>query len=396
MPSFDTLFNEYANTKNGDVYAFCQKYKLNSVATRFLLIRSFDAENLKRLLGKYNISFSSGKEKELMKLTYDSSISISNLLDYIEAKRPELIKEREEEVAGLQEILKQIPVVGCGVRNDNVDTIVQTFTRNKDIKTYVKLEKFLDSDILSKVKQYCLWSYYNQTSNDIIELIFLKHKKVIPTLRKIYNVDFFLRVDDEIIPFDLKITHVSDEYFELASKGISVASSGHDNFIINKNNPSELEIIKDYYKTFKRQHKNLSLLNISDFKSDIKTVLADYISNLDSDSTKFVKNLQQAHEAYVPKDAESLKMLEWWNYKFQGERLFCNNNRLFVFFAYKHEFKDGRDLKGKNIDKIEHNINLLLDNLSINSVHKIQYHYDKDAKLEGDYSVLSLSTIYSE
>lgn len=57
MPSFDTLFNEYANTKNGDVYAFCQKYKLNSVATRFLLIRSFDAENLKRLLGKYNISF---------------------------------------------------------------------------------------------------------------------------------------------------------------------------------------------------------------------------------------------------------------------------------------------------------------------------------------------------
>ncbi len=396
MPSFDVLFNEYANTKNGDVYAFCQKYKLNSVATRFLLIRSFDAENLKKLLRQYNISFSSGKEKELMKLTYDSSISISNLLDYIEAKRPELIKEREEEVTGLQKILEQMPVVGCGVRNDNVDTIVQVFTRNKDIKTYAELEKTLDSDILSRVRQYCLWSYYNQTSNDIIELIFLKHKNVIPTLRKIYNIDFFLRVDDEIIPFDLKITHVSDDYFELASKGISVASFGHDNFIINKNNPSELEIMKDYYKTFKKQHKECSLLNISDFKSDIKTALADYISTLDSTSAQFIEKLKQTHKVYVPKDEVTLKMLEWWNYKFQGERLFCNNNRLFVFFAYKNEFKDGRDLKGKNIDKIERNINFLLDNLSINSIHKINYHYDKDAKLEGDYSVFSLSTIYSE
>lgn len=42
MSNFDSLFNEYANTKNGDVYAFCEKYKSNSVATRFLLIRSFD------------------------------------------------------------------------------------------------------------------------------------------------------------------------------------------------------------------------------------------------------------------------------------------------------------------------------------------------------------------
>lgn len=66
MTNFDLLFNEYANTKNGDVYAFCQKYHANSVATRFLLIRSFDSENLKNLLTRHNVSFSSGKEKELM------------------------------------------------------------------------------------------------------------------------------------------------------------------------------------------------------------------------------------------------------------------------------------------------------------------------------------------
>ena len=133
MSNFDSLFNEYANTKNGDVYAFCQKYKANSVATRFLLIRSFDSKNLKKLLTKHHVSFSSGKEKELMQLAYDSDITIQNLLDYIEAKRPELIEEREREVSGLESVLQQIPVVGCGVRNDNLDTIVQAFTRNKDL-----------------------------------------------------------------------------------------------------------------------------------------------------------------------------------------------------------------------------------------------------------------------
>lgn len=194
MATFDSLFNEYANTKNGDVFAFCQKYKKNSVATRFLLIRSFDSKNLKKLLTKHSVSFSGGKEKDLMKIAYNSNISIDDLLNYIEAKRPELIAEREKEVSGLDAVLQQIPVVGCGVRNDNVNTIVQSFTRNKEIKTYKELEESLNSDILSRVRQYCLWSYYNQTSNDIIELIFLKHKNIIPTLRKIYNIDFFLRV----------------------------------------------------------------------------------------------------------------------------------------------------------------------------------------------------------
>lgn len=118
MVNFDTLFNEYANTKNGDVYALCQKYKENSVATRFLLIRSFDSNNFKKLLTQHNISFSGGKEKELMKITYHSCISINELLDYIEKKRPELIKEREKEVEGLETVLQQIPVVGCGIRND--------------------------------------------------------------------------------------------------------------------------------------------------------------------------------------------------------------------------------------------------------------------------------------
>ena len=395
MINFDELFNEYANTKNGNVFAFCKKYEKEAIATRFLLIRTFDAKNLKELLSQHHISFSSGKEKELMKIAYESNITIDNLLDYIENKRPELIKEREKEVDGLDDVLHKIPVVGCGVRNDNLDTIVQSFTRNKDLKNYEDLDKFLRDEILSRVKQYCLWSYYNQTANDIIELIFLKHKNVIPTLRKIYNIDFFLRVDDEIIPFDLKITHVSDEYFELASKGISHTEGCHDDFVVNKDNPSELETIKKYYKDYKKAHKGITLPNISTFKKDTKATMSDYICTLGEDAQKFISDLKDAHAAYVPSDQDSLKMLEWWNYKFQGERLFCNNNRLFVFLAYKNQFIDGRDLKG-NTDELERKINNLLDSVSLKTIHTVKYHYDKEAKLVGDYTVYSLSTIYSK
>ena len=157
MINFDELFNEYANTKNGNVFAFCKKYEKEAIATRFLLIRTFDAKNLTKLLLQHHISFSRGKEKELMKIAYESNITIDNLLDYIENKRPELIKEREKEVDGLDDVLHKIPVVGCGVRNDNLDTIVQSFTRNKDLKSYEDLDKFLRDEILSRVKQYCLW-----------------------------------------------------------------------------------------------------------------------------------------------------------------------------------------------------------------------------------------------
>lgn len=395
MNNFDSLFNEYANTKNGDVFGFCKKYKENGIATRFLLIRSFDSKNLKNLLTQYGIPFSNGKEKELMKTAYNSTISIKNLLDYIEAMRPTLIQERQTEIAGLEKVLQQIPVVGCGIRNDNVDTIIQAFTRNKSIKSFEELEVTLNSDVLSRIKQYCLWSYYNQTSNDIIELVFLRHKNVIPTLRKIYNIDFFLRVGDEIIPFDLKITHISDEYFELVSKGITVSKTGHDNFVVKKENASELETIKAYYKEYKKKHRKLSLPAISDFKADTKAALSEHIITLGSASKEFIEKLQQAHAAYVPHSQETLKMLEWWNYKYQGERLFCNNNRLFVFLTYKTRFIDGRNLKGKT-KQIEKKINALLDGLSPDSIHTIQYHYEKDSKLTGDYTVYSLSTIYSE
>ena len=212
---FKTLYNEFENTK--DVCKFCESYQDDNISTRFLLIRSLDKPNLKDIITEYSSYDTNGKFQDLTEKAYMSSVTVEQLLSYIEDKRIGLIEQRAAELEGLAEVLADFPIVNCGVRNDKVDDIVKSFVRNKSIKTLGELEEELDSSVLPRIRQYSLWSYYNQTSNDIIELFFLKHPSVIPTLRKIHDIDFFVKVDDRLLPIDLKITHISDSYFDLAS-----------------------------------------------------------------------------------------------------------------------------------------------------------------------------------
>ena len=391
MVTFDTLYTEFEDTDN--VCKFFEKYESNSVSTRFLLIRSLDKENLKDIIVQYSSAKPTNALRSLTKLAYESSVTIPQLLDYIESQRSILISKREQELEGLTAILSQIPVVNCGVRNDKVDDIVKGFVRNKSIKSYDLLIEELDNSMLPKIRQYSLWSYYNQTSNDIIELFFLRHPKVIPTLRKIPNIDFFLKLGNKIIPFDLKFTHISDSYFDLVSGGIANNTKSFDDFYVTNAEESELKKIRAFYNLYRNENKNLGLLAPSSLS---KTELIDFIVKIGNDkSREFMETMERSHSKYVPVTSEDLKTLEWWNYKYQGERLFCNNNRLFVFLSYKTKFTDGRELKGKT-KEIGKKINALLDNLTESSIHEIHYHYDKETKLIGDYTALSLSTIYSE
>lgn len=112
------------------------------------------------------------------------------------------------------------------------------------------------------------------------------------------------------------------------------------------------------------------------------------------EARRFVTEMKQKHQTYIPHSNDELYPLEWWNYKFQGENLFCNNNRLFVFLAFKDRFIDGRELKGKTAE-IGNKINELLDDISVEKIHTIKYHYDSTSRV-GDYSALAISTIYSE
>lgn len=391
MSNFEKLYTEFENTR--DVCDFYQKYESDSTSTRFLLIRSLDKNGLKDIITSYSNKEPSGSFKELTKTAYETSVTIPQLLNYIEGKRHDLISARKEELEGLPELLSEFPVVNCGVRNDKVDDIVKSFVRNKAIKNIDELLSELDESVLPKIRQYSMWSYYNQTSNDVIELFFLEHPAVIPTLRKIHDIDFFIKLADKIIPFDLKFTHISESYFDLASQGILPAESGNDDFYISDEKKSELKIIRRYYQRFRKSHSGLHLETASKLsKSEIIDILAEYG---DDEDKSFITEVQKTHKKYVPTTNEELKTLEWWNYKYQGERLFCNNNRLFVFLAFTDKFVDGRELKGKT-KEISVKIKEMLDNISTSTIHDIHYYYDKEAGLEKTYHAKSLSTIYFE
>lgn len=396
MPDFVTLYTEYENVRNRDICSFCADHAENDAATRFLLVRSLDKNNLKDILSQYSGGTTDGNIISLAERAYSSSVTIQQLIAYIEGQRAELIRQREAELVLLDEVLANFPIVNCGVRNDKVDDIIKSFVRNKSLKSKDALTAELDHVVLPRIRQYSLWSYYNQTANDIVELFFLRHEAVIPTLRKIPDVDFFLKVGHRIIPFDLKFTHISDSYFDLASQGIirDPEARHHDDFYVCGNpNESESWVIKAYYSAYKRAHKAANLPNLRGL--DKNTLCELLTATGDAEAIRFVSGVKQRHARYVPTTPELLHSLEWWNYKYQGERRFCNNNRLFVFLAYTNKFVDGRELKGKTAE-IGRRIGELLDHLTEESIHTVKYHYDKDPGLAGDYTALSLSTIYYE
>ncbi|QCX34703.1 hypothetical protein FDN13_13880 [Caloramator sp. E03] len=386
MINFDKLYTEFEKTI--DISGFTNKYSENNCSIRFLLLRSLDKPHLIELMGLKKHSITNGDFKNILKQAYNSSTTIEDILSYIESKRTIIDNERKKAEEGLYNIINNYGSVNCGLRNDKVDDIVKDLVRDKSIKSIDMLLNRIDKDIIPKIRNYILWSFYNQTTNDLIEHYFIKHSKIIPTLRKIHHIDFFIKIDNNIIPFDLKITHVAEDFFDLYSKGlIENDENSSDSYSINENGESEIEIIKSYYK------KNKQIMSLPNYGGLSRKELLDILSSRHDEKTlNFVKSIYDLRRNSVEKIGSELKKLEWWNYKYQGERLFSNNNRLFIFLAYTNAFEDGRPLKGK-LDVIESAVNDLLNSINVNKINTIKYHYDKDPSKVGNYSAKSVSIL---
>lgn len=380
---FDQIYKDFENTV--DTNSFYSKYSNNKVSTRFLLIRSLDKSDLEYLYSlKTNTSMPSGlKGSQPFKYLFNTNITIEELVTYIESKRTEILEFRHRENDGLADLIANFDIVSCGIETDKVDDIVKRMVRDKSIKTKDQFEEKLYSVLLPKTANYVRWSFYNQITNDVIEEILLHNPRIIPTLRKIHDIDFFVKIGNEIIPFDLKITHISSEFFDLYQAGL-VESNGPDNFIVG-DNPKEIEIVKSFFKDNKQR------LNLPSYGGkDINELLEILKSKNDEDANLFINEMYAARERNVILIRDEIKKLEWWNYKFQGPRLFKNNNRFFIFLAYTNVFEDGRALKG-NIESIREKINEVLSTISLETLHTIKYKYEKQADINGDYETKVIS-----
>lgn len=355
--------------------------------SRYILIRSLANDHLKELIKTYTgEDLKKGKAEELYEILYSSTTTNDQIIEYINKKYPEVREFRKEQEEFLPKIISEFGNVKCGIRNDNLNDTAKELVRNKTIQSKADLESKVDEVLESTIRGYILWQYYNQVTNDLIEHLFNDHVNIIPTLRKIKYVDFLIKKGDDIIPFDLKITHISDDYFDLHKKGITKSNEGNDSFIIGVNK-SEMEIIKEKYKSVK---KDLSLPNYGSLsKSEMADIL---IQKGDDDTKKFVKSTLESRNTMITEIENNIVPVEWWNYKFQGERLFKNNNRFFVFLAYKDSFEDARPLKGK-LDEISKKINDKLNAIITEDFNLIKYYYTKDRGLEGAYEINSVSVL---
>lgn len=381
MVEFKTLNSEFENKK--DYYKFFNNY--GDDAIKYSLLRSLDNDNIIEFLSK---RIDTSNKKELLKNAYESDISIDEIVKYIMSKKEKLLVERKQNEDVLISMVENMDIVNCGIRNDQVDDIIKPFVRTKDFKNLDEMNIELDKKLMPRIRNYVYWSFFNQLSNDLIENSFYSHPSIIPTLRKIHNIDFFIKIDNKIYPFDLKITHISDEFFNSYSEGL-IRTNKEDEFI-SQNNINESKKIKTYYKEVKKDH------NLPNFGSLSKLQLLELLKNENEDTIddKIIDFIND-RENMINGIEKDIEPLEWWNYKYQGERLFSNNNRFFVFLVHKNKFEDGKDLK-KDILDIRNAIINKLDNLTKKDIHLIRYVYEKDQKVNGDYLINCISILIAK
>jgi hypothetical protein len=379
---FDELHKKFGK-KETDLYPLQKEIGFS----RYILIRSLDNDHLKELIkGNTGTDVTENNSDYLWYTLFRSDVSEKQIIDYIKNKYPEVSRKRREQEEYLPKIVKEFGDVKCGIRNDNLNELTKVLVRDKSIQSKADLEKRVDEVVNNKIKGYILWQYYNQVTNDLIEHFFNDHINVIPTLRKITYVDFLIKRNNEIIPFDLKITHISDEYFDLHMNGLTKSNEGNDSFAVG-HGQSEHEIFKAKYRSVKRE------LNLPNYGSLDKEQMFNILLNRsDERTTKFAEELLTQRIKMINAIEKDLTSVEWWNYKFQGERLFKNNNRFFIFLAYKNSFEDARPLKG-NLELIKEKVSNKLDTIIKYDLNHIRYYYDKEKGLEGAYQILSTSIL---
>ena len=358
---------------------------------RYLLIRSLDSGHLKKIL---NDEKSKLKGEGLYEAVYnDRSITIKFLRDFIKREYPTVKAQRMEEEKYLPSILSEFSNVRCGVRNDDLSDLVKGLVRDKSIVDKNKLDEKVSYIVRNTITDYIYWQYFNQATTDLLEHIFNDHPKVIPTLRKIKYADFFIEIGGRIIPFDLKITHLSENYYDLLDKGLVLQDNSADSFAIGSND-SEIEKIKSFYKDIKKEHKLPNFKDIDDSKLGVIKKLEE-LENKDPAVKEFLEQTYKHRTELVESTKQDLDRAIWWNFKYQGERLFKNNNRFYVFLAYKNSFEDPRGLKN-NFDAIKTEVYKVLNNLTASNLSTIKYHYDKSTSSTGDYVVRALATIVTQ
>lgn len=330
----------------------------------FQKIRSIDTGYLKLFLEENKIETNDNTLKGLCKKIFLSKIEEKQVDDFILKHYPDVHSDRQDQIKNTKKVVAEIRELNWNIRDDDVNKLIQRFVRDKTIKNIDNFIEKIDKDLLPRFKDYIIWSYYNQTTNDIIENIVFTHKNVLPSLRPggIKDLDFFF-MDEESnvsIPFDLKTSYINQSFFDQIYE-----KEGID---------SESEIITAYVK------ENGIKINGRKWKE----LLEEEILTRGKTGAKILTKVLENRGMVIDYSIEHPDELIQWLYKDQGPRLFNNNNRFFIILFDKNDYNKPWKLKSE-FELLKNKVYETLDNLTKDDFVEVEFVYDKSSPHDGEY-----------
>ena len=202
------------------------------------------------------------------------------------------------------------------------------YVKTENIIPFDQLERICDGELREMSRGYLLNSWYNYWSSVLIENLFRRNPNVLPALGKIKNVDFF--VDD--FPFDLKVTHIPNEYAAIIRKRVGVED------------PMKL------LKVYARRH---GIVTTSDATPE--QLRYEIVERMKDSKNPEAQSVLDAIDAGWRKIVECIMAekgaLIRWLYENQGDMRFGTENRVFLILIDMLNPDDSWKLK-RNVDMI--------------------------------------------
>jgi hypothetical protein len=172
---------------------------------KFLKIRSLTKQDIISILQNLDVCITSKNEWYLRELLF-SNVSSHYLSEYIHIERKRLHSIPLDFINPRCEM-----IIKPSVYMDNFNANINKYVRDTTITNMSILSEVLEAKLIPQLRNYVKWQWINQKCSDAIESIINKSDNVLPTLRKVPYVDFFLKRNGKEIPFDLKVTHFPKE-----------------------------------------------------------------------------------------------------------------------------------------------------------------------------------------
>ncbi len=326
---------------------FLQMYeqgRLNKLASseegmRFLLMRSIARKDLLiKACAFLGVAANTDKTTDLWAGLQQNQPSIDSLKEFIAKEYTDVRKLASESEQRLVSELFKLRVFDWGGihQNDINKHLVDKYI--KKIESYDVLIKRFDEEIVPSVRGFILCSWYNNWTSILIENMFKDHPRVLPTLGKIKQVDFFI---DEV-PFDLKVTYFPKQYLEerRAAKGLP---------------RTELSELKRTAKKLGIPFDNLR--EPQELQIDILTAMSE---SGDSQVQAELLAFKKTRKLILNETAADSNNLIRWLYENQGAQRFDASNRIFLILADLANIEDSWKLK-RDVKLLEHQINAFLD-----------------------------------